>query len=235
MTNLDSILKNRDITFPTKVCIVKAMVFPVVMYGYDSWTIKKAEALKNWCFWTVVFEKTLESPLDSKEIQPFYPKGNQSWIFIRRTDAEAEAPILWAPDGNNWLNGKDLNAGEDWRQEEKGMTEEEMVSWHHQLKGHEFEQALGDGEGQGSLACCSPWGCKESDMTVQLNNNNVFSNVGNKVWKIQSSEDLGFMDELHTPIKSWDLINIFRTFKNGRLHIIFKNTCQNISILAISS
>ena len=99
---------------------------------------KESWALKNWCFWTVVLEKTLESPLDSKEIQPVHLKGNQSWIFIRRTDAEAETPILWAPDVKNWLIGKDPDAGKDWRQEEKGTTEDEMVGWHHRLDGHEF-------------------------------------------------------------------------------------------------
>ena len=124
---------------------------------------------KNWYFWTAVLEKTLESPLDCKEIQPVHPKGNQSWIFIGKTDAEAETPILWPPDAKNWLIGKDPDAGKDWRQEEKGTTEDETVGWHHQLDGH--EQALGDGEGQGSLACCSPWSCKESDTTEQLNNN----------------------------------------------------------------
>ena len=126
------------------------MVFPVVMYGCESWVPK------NWCFWTVVLEKTLESPLDCKEIQPVHPKGNQSWIFTGRTDAEAETPILWPPDVKNWVIGKDPNAGKDWGQEEKGTTEDEMVGWHHRLNRHEFEQALGDGEGQGSLTCCSP-------------------------------------------------------------------------------
>ena len=159
MTNLDSILKSRDVTLPTKVCLAKAMVFQVVVYGCESWTIKKAE-LKNRCFWTAVLEKTLESPLDCKEIQPVNPKGNQFWIFIRRTDAEAETPILWSPDGKNWLIGKDPDAEKQWRQEEKGVTEDEMVGWHHWLYGHEFEQALGVGDGQGSLACCSPWGCR---------------------------------------------------------------------------
>ena len=117
-----------------------------------------------------MLEKTLESPLDCKEIQPVHPKRNQSWIFIGRTDAEAEAPILWPPDGKSWLIRKDPDAGEDWRQEEKGMTEDEMIGCHHWLNGYEFEQALGDGKGQGSLVCCSPWGHKESDMTERLNN-----------------------------------------------------------------
>ena len=129
----------------------------------ESWTPK------NWCFWTVVLEKTLESPLDCKEIQPVHPKGNQSWIFIGRTGAEAKAPIPWPPDMKNQLLGKDCDAGKNWRQEEKGTTEDEMVGRHHRLNGHEFEQALGVCDGQGGLACCSPWGCKEWDMTEQLN------------------------------------------------------------------
>ena len=119
--------------------------------------------------WTVVLEKTLESPLDCKEIQPVHPKGNQAWIFIGRTDAEFETPILWPPDAKNWLTGKDPDAGTDWRWEEKGTTEDEMVGWHHRLYGHEFEQAPGVGDGQGSLACCSPWGHKDSDTMERLN------------------------------------------------------------------
>ena len=138
MTNLDSILKSRDITLPTKVHLVKAMVFPVVMYGCEGWTIKKSWVLKNWCFWTVVLKKTLESPLDSKELQPVHPKGNQSQISIGRTDAEAETPILWPPDAKDWLTRKDPDAGKEWRQEEKGTTEDEMVGWHHRLDGYEF-------------------------------------------------------------------------------------------------
>ena len=176
---------------PTKFHLAKAMVFSVVMYGCElslscillfatPWTVapqaplslgfsrqeywsglpfhspwmweldyKESWVLKNWCLWSVVLEKILESPLDSKEIQPVHPKGNQFWIFI----------------------GKDSDAGRDWGQEEKGTTENEIVGWHHWLEGHEFEQALGDGEGQGSLACCSPWGHKELDVTKQLKNN----------------------------------------------------------------
>ena len=137
ITNLDSILKSRDITLPTKVHLVKAMVFPVVTYGCDRWTVKKAEV--SWCFWSVVLEKTLESPLDCKEIQPIHPKGDQSWVFIGRTDAEAETPTLWPPHAKSWLIGKDTDAGRDWGQEEKGMTEDEMAGWHHRLDGHEFE------------------------------------------------------------------------------------------------
>ena len=130
---------------------------------------KESWVLKNWCFWTMVLEKTLESPLDCEEIQPVHPKGNQSLIFIGRTNAEAETPILWPPDTNNWLTGKDPDAGKDWGQEEKGMKDDEMVGWHHWFAGHEFEQTLGVGDGQGSLACCSLWGHKESDTTEQLN------------------------------------------------------------------
>ena len=144
-------------------------------YGFSSshvwmWELdhKESWAQKNWWFWTVVLEKTLESPLDCKEIQPVHPKGNQSWIFIQRTDAEAETPILWPHDVKNWLTGKIPDAGKDWRREQKGMTENEMVGWHHQLDGHEFEQAQGVGDEQGGLACCSPWGRKESD-TTELN------------------------------------------------------------------
>ena len=128
-------------------------------------------APKNWCFWAVVLEKTLESPLNCKEIQPVHPKGDQSWVFIGRTDAEADAPKLWPPDAKSWLIGEDPDAGKDGRQEEKGMTEDEMVVSHHQLNGHEFEQTPEGSEGQGSLACCGPWGRKELDTTEWLNNN----------------------------------------------------------------
>ena len=156
---VDSILKGRDITLPTKVHLVKAMVFPVVMYKCEL-DCEESWALKNWCFWTVVLEKTLESPLDCKEIQPVQPKGDQSWVFIGRTDVEAETPILWPPDAKNQLTGKDPHAGKDWRWEEKGTTEDEMVGWHHWLNEHEFKQTLGDSVGQGSLACCSTCGRK---------------------------------------------------------------------------
>ena len=139
MTNLNSILKSRDTTLPTKVCLVEATVFPAVMYGCENWTLKESWAPKNWCFWTAVLEKTLESSLDYKEIQPVHPKGNQSWIFIGRTDAEGGTPILWPPDGKNRLTGKDPDAGKDWREEENGTTEDEIVGWHHWHNGHEFE------------------------------------------------------------------------------------------------
>ena len=135
MTNLESILKSRDITLPTKVRLVKAVVFPCHVWIWEL-DCEEGWALKNWCFWAVVLEKTLESPLESKEIKLVNPKGNQSWIFIGRTDAEAEAPILWPPDSKNWLIGKDPDAGKVWRLEEKGMTEDEMVGWHHWLDAH---------------------------------------------------------------------------------------------------
>ena len=132
------VLKSRDITLPTKVHLVKDTVFPVVMYGCEL-DYKESWAPKNWCFWTVVLEKTLESPSDCKEIQPVHPKGDQSWVFIGRTDVEAKTPVLWPPDAKNWLTRKDPDAGKDWRQEEKGMTEDEMVGWNHWLSEHEFE------------------------------------------------------------------------------------------------
>ena len=168
MTNLDSILKSRGITLATKVHLVKAMVFPVVMYGCESWTIKKAEgrridAFELWCWrrllrvpWTA--RRANQSIL--KEISPEYSlEGLMLKLKLQ----------LWPCDAKNWLLGKDSDAGKDWRQEEKGTTEDEMVGWHHRLYGHEFEQVPGVGDGQGSLACCSPWGRKESDMTEQLN------------------------------------------------------------------
>ena len=165
MTNLDSILKSRGITLLTKVHTVKVMVFAAVMYRMWELDHKEGWALKNWCFQSVVLEKTLESPLDRKEIKPVNPKGNQPWILIGRTGAEAEAPTLWPPDSKSQLIWKDPDAGKDWGHKEKGTTEDEMVGWHHQLNGHEFQQTQGDSEGQGSLACCSPWGHKELDTT----------------------------------------------------------------------
>ena len=150
------------------------------MYG---WVIKLGHkegwVPKNWCFRIVVLEKTLDSLLDCKEIKPVNPKGNQHWTFIRRTDAEDEAPILWPPDAKSQ---KDPDVRKDWGQEEKGMTEDKMVGWHHWLNGHEFEQALADSDGQGSLACCSPWGNEESDTTEWLNwtelNENLLYSMG---------------------------------------------------------
>ena len=126
---------------------------------YQGWV------LKNWCFWTVVLENILESPLDYKEIKPINPKGNQPWIFIAKTDAEAEAPILWPPDVKSWFIRKDLDAGKDWGGEEKRKAEDEMSGWHCWLNGHESKQIPGDSEGQGSLVCYSPWDCRDWDMT----------------------------------------------------------------------
>ena len=140
---------------------------------------KEGWAPRNWHFQTALLENTLESPLDCRKIKPVNPKRNKAWIFIGRTDAEAEALIFWPPDAKNWLIWKDPEAGKDWRQEKKGTTEDEMVGWHHWFKGHEFEQALGDGDGQGSLVCFSPWGCKESDMTEQLKTNRWWGGQGN--------------------------------------------------------
>ena len=137
-------------------------------YGFSSghvwmWELdyKESWAQKNWCFWTMVLEKTLESPSDCEEIQPVHPKGDQSWLFIGRSDVEAETPILWPPHAKSWFIGKDSDAGRDWGQEEKVMTENKMAGWHHRLDGHEFEQALEVGDGQGSMACCCPWVLKE--------------------------------------------------------------------------
>ena len=166
--HLDSIFKSRNITLPTKVCLVKAMVFPVVMYGREHWSIKKAEhrridVFELWCW------RRLESPLDCKEIQPVHPKGDQSWVFIGRTDVEAETPIIWPPDAKSWLIWKDRDAGKDWRQEEKGTTQDEMAGWHHWLNGHGFGWTPGVGYGQGGLVCCGSWGRKESEMTERLN------------------------------------------------------------------
>ena len=147
-------IKSRYITLSTKVCLVKAMVFfsgHVWMWDLDY---KESWAPNNWCFWTVVLEKTPESPLDCKEIQPVHSKGDQSWMFIGRTDVEAETPILWPPHAKSWLIGKDLDVGRDWGQEEKGTTEDEMVRWHYWVNEHEFGLSPGVGDGQGGLVCC---------------------------------------------------------------------------------
>ena len=169
MTNLDNMLKSRDITLLTKVRIVKARVFSgshVWMWELDH---KESCELKNLCFQTVVLEKNLESPLDCKEIQPVHSKGDQSWVFIGRTDAGAETPILWPPDAKSWLFWKDPDAGRDWGQEEKGTTEDEMAGWHHWLDGHVFGKTPRVGDGQGGLECCNSWDRKELDMTERLN------------------------------------------------------------------
>ena len=180
MTNLDSILKSRDITLPTNICLVKAMVFPVVMYGCESWTIKKAEhwridAFELWCWkrllrvlWTA--RRSNQSIL--KEVSPKYS--------LEGLMLKLKLQYFGHLDGKNWVIWKDPDAGKDWRQEGKEMTEDGMVGWHHWLDGHEFEQALGVGDGERSLVCCSPWGCKESDTTEQLNWTLLINHNGNE-------------------------------------------------------
>ena len=165
MTNLDRLLKSRHY-FTDKGPYSQSYDFSSSHVRMWELEHKESWAPKNWCFWTVVLEKTLESPLDCKEIKPVNPKGNQSWIFIGRSDADAETPIFWPPDVKNWRIGKDPDAGKDWRREEKGTTEDEMVGWHHRLNGLQFERAPGVGGGQGGLLCCSPWG---HDWTSKLN------------------------------------------------------------------
>ena len=167
LTNLDNILKSRDIA--DKCPSSQSHGFSsshVWMWELDH---KESWVPENGCFWTVVLEKILENPLNYKEIKPVNSKRNRSWIFIRMSDTEDQTLTLWSPDEKNWLIGKDSDVWKDGRQEEKGTTEDEMVGWHHRLDGHEFEQAPGVGDGQGSLACYSPWGCKESETTEQLN------------------------------------------------------------------
>ena len=167
MTNLDSILKQRHY-FANKGPSSQG-------YGFSSghvwmWELDCEEGWvpKNWCFWTVVLEKTLESPLDCKEIQPVHSDGDQPWDFFGRNDAKVETPVLWPPHAKSWLIGKDCDAGRDWGQEEKGTTEDEMAGWHHLLDGRESQWTPGVGNGQGGLACCNSWGCKESDTTERL-------------------------------------------------------------------
>ena len=168
MTNVDSILKSRDITLPTKVRLVKAMVFPVVI-GMWELDCEESWAPKNWYFWTVVLEKTLESPLDCKEIQPIHSKGDQSWVFFGRNDSEAQTPILWPPHAKSWLIGKDPDAGRDWGAGGEGDNRG-WDGWMASLTdGREFEWTLRDGVGQGGLVCCSPLGHKESDTAEWLN------------------------------------------------------------------
>ena len=166
MTNLDRIFKSRDITLPTKVRRVKAMFFPVVMYECESRTIKIAEHWRIYAFELWFWRR---ESLGLQGVHPVHPKGDQSWVFIGRTDVEAETRICWPPDVKSWLIWKDPEAGKDWGQEEKGMTEDEMVEWHHRLNGHGFGWSPGVVDGQGGLACCGSWGHKESDTTEWLN------------------------------------------------------------------
>ena len=178
MTNLDSIFKSRDITLPTKVHLVKAMVFPVVMYGCESWTVKKAEhqridAFELWCW-----RRLLWVPWTARRSnQSILKEISQPWVFFGRNDAEAETPVLWPPHAKSWLIGKDSDAGRDWGQEEKGTTEDEMAGWHHWLDGCESQWTPGVGDGQGGLACCDSWGCKESDTTERLNWTELISEI----------------------------------------------------------
>ena len=166
---------------------------------------KESWAPKIWCFWTVVLEKTLESPLDCKEIQPVHPKGDQSWVFIGRTDVEAETPIYWLPDAMGWLIGKDPDAGKDWGQEEKGTIEKEMIGWHHWLNGRGFGWTPVFGDGQGGLACCGSWGRKESDTTEQLN----WTELNHHSEKLKSNEFINFQTVgKHTIRGAHDMNNI---------------------------
>ena len=179
MTNLDSILKSRD--FANKGLSSQGYGFScghVWMWELDC---EEGWAPKNWCFWTVVLEKTLESPLECKKIQPVHSEGDQPWGFFGRNDAQAETPVLWPPHAKSWLIGKDSDAGRDWGQEEKGTTEDEMAGWHHWLNGCESEWTPGVGDGQGGLACCDSWDCKESDRTEQLNWTEPYMTTGKTI------------------------------------------------------
>ena len=210
MTNLDSILKSRYHIANKDPCSQS--------YGFSSshvrmWELdhKEGWAPENWCFWTVVLENTLESPLGCKEIKPVSPKGNQSWIFIRRTDAEAEVPVLWPPDSKSQLSGKDPEAGKDWGWEEKGGREDGLVGWHHQLNGHELEQTPGDGEGQGSLACWGPWSHKELDTPERLNNSSSSKQIsgsnGSSDSSVENSCETPGTRAWHRKSPRWNLVS----------------------------
>ena len=197
------------------LCVMCQMsVVLVTCYAFSSshvqmWELDHKEVWepKNWCFRIVVLEKTLESPLDCKEIKPVHPKGNQPWIFIGRTDAETEAPKLWLSDVKSQLTGKDPDARKDWGQEEKGATEDEMVGWHHWLNGHNSEQTLGYSEGQGSLVCCSPWDCTELDTTEQMNNDD------DNNWSPEAIT--GHSKETNAPWKGTEVLLIWGCGKPG--------------------
>ena len=203
VANLDSVVNSRGASLPTKPRAVSAAALLVITCRCEGWTIDtegwapKNDASELWCW------RRLENPLDCKEIQPVCPEGSQSWIFIGR-QAEAETPILWPPNVKKWLLGKGPDAGKDWRQEEKGTIEDEMVEWHHQLDGHELEQALGVGDGQGSLVCCSPWGQRESDTTdsdwTELNTIPHINRIKNKnhvIISINIEKNLTKFNKLH--------------------------------------
>ena len=167
MTNLDSMLKSRDIILPTKVRLVKAMVFPVVMYGCESWTVKKAESWRINAFELWCWRRLLRGPWTARRSNQS-TEGYQPWDFFGGNDAKAETPILWPPHGKGWLGGKDSDAGRDWGQEEKEITEDEVAGWYHWLDGRESEYTQGAGDGQGGLVCCDSWGRRELDMTEWL-------------------------------------------------------------------
>ena len=195
----------------------------------ESWT------LKNWYFWTEVLEKTLVSPLESKEIQPVHPKGDQSWVFIGRTNAEAETPILWPPHAKSWLTGKNPDAGKDWRQEEKGTTENEMVGWHHWLSGHEFELAPEVGDGQGSLVCCSPGCHKELDTTEWLNWTELTENSSisqsSKEWysvPFQDKQASKFWNSMWAVAMEQDRKRLFSSCKPRRVTDLDDSICGQI-------
>ena len=192
---------------------------------------KESRVLKNWCFWTVVLEKTLESPLDCKEIKPVNPKGNQSWILFGRTDAEVEATILWPPDVKNWPFKKDPDAGTDWKQE-KGTEEDETVGWHHWLDGHGFESALGIGDRQGRLACCNPWGHKELDTTEWLNYTELIW-----VWNSGSAKHLTISNgkpRLGITDSKKNLAILYPVVLKGYLHIADLKDKKTVNLLSIT-
>ena len=179
-----------------------------LLYHPLSWVINKRFntlwAPKNWCFWTVVLEKTLESPLDSKEMQPVHSEGDQPWDFFGRNDAKAETPVLWPPHVKSWLIGKDSDAGRDWGQEEKGMTEDEMTGWHHWLNGRESGWTPGVGDGQGGLACCDSWGRKESETTKRLN----WTELKKKKWELSAFFPFSPLSLLSVPLLPFLLLSL---------------------------
>ena len=182
------------------------------MYYKESW------APKNWCFWTAMLEKTLKSPLDCKKIQPVHPKGDQPWVFIGRTDVETESPILWPPMGRADSFGKTLNAGKDWGQEEKGTTEHEMVGWHHRLNAHGFRWTPGVGDRQRGLACCSSWGCKESDTTEWLNWTDKQWHAGPPRYAVKWKESYKTQNNMYK-------MNLFMSRENRKLDNMYECVC----------
>ena len=169
MKNLDRMLESRDLTLPTKICIVKAIIFPLVTDSCESWTVKKEEHQRIYTFELCCWRWLLKVPWTARRSNQVNLKGNQPWLLTGRTDGEAEAPVFWPPDVSSWIIEKVRNAGKDWGQKEKRVSEDEMDEWHHWCNGHELEQTSGDSEGQGCLACYNPWGRKESDISEWLN------------------------------------------------------------------